>query len=1077
MVRITGTGESDALLGSADDDVLEGLGGGDFIEGHAGNDILLGGEGNNHLNGGLGDDRVEGGEGNDYILDEAGSDNIFGGGGSDTIQLNRLLYRTIFESLQIDAGDGNDIILYSNYTEARALIDGGQGDDFIRLTGAPKGVELTLGAGRDTVDLNDWQLSAPGRQIIIHDFEAGAGGDSISWVTALGHYLVGWNQSLNPFGSGHLTFRQVGSDAVLAVDLDGAGSQSSFDFLILKNVLVGDLTAFNLDGYSTNGSVPPGVNLTGTAFDDDLVGEGGDDTISGGDGADSVRGRGGDDVIHGGAGSDRLDGGPGSDWLDGGTGDDQLYDSSGGSDTLHGGAGDDTLFLYRLNSSLTETVLLSGGDGQDRLDDWSYAAGKVVIDGGAGRDHIALWTSDHSHEITLGAESDVLDLNTFQSWMAAQTIRVVTDFETGVSGDVVKLHALVSRSQAWNSEQDPFANNVLRLLQRGYDTVLQISGLDEATGYIDLLVFLNRSTASFVAENFDGFSPDGRPASGLLLTGTEAEDTLSGGAGADVINGLGGDDVLDGGAGADVLLGGGGNDRLRGGSGNDRLEGGDGADFFSADHDSGSDTFLGGGGSDFFHVYRNNVGGTESISIDGGQDDDYVYYHNLNIGGAVSIQLGAGADQLYLSAVRAPTVISLGAGSDVVDVSQYYVGLLGEFSLEFLDFTVGEDRLVWGNYPANELIGVEDFGDLFASGHFILAQQGPDVEFQIDRDGSAGSVHAPEIFATFRDVSRSALIAETFIDFRPSDVRKDFNGDGRSDLLLQNATTGAVTIWRGQGNGSLVDSGNLAPNALDASWKVAGYGDFNDDGRDDVLWRHTSGVIGQWSGQTGQFTNNSGVAANPVDLSWSVAGVADYNGDGRDDILWRHSSGEIGQWLAEPNGSFANNGGAAANFVDKSWTLKASGDFNGDGRADILWQHSSGVYVEWRGSATGKLNNAGGVMAGATGSIVGSGDFDGDGRDDILMRNAATGALTVWQGQSNGQFTAMTPSIQVNDLNWKVADIGDFNGDGRDDLYWKHSSGAAAAWLGTATGDFVNNGALSPAPVGWSVQSPEIWMV
>jgi hypothetical protein len=304
----------------------------------------------------------------------------------------------------------------------------------------------------------------------------------------------------------------------------------------------------------------------------------------------------------------------------------------------------------------------------------------------------------------------------------------------------------------------------------------------------------------------------------------------------------------------------------------------------------------------------------------------------------------------------------------------------------------------------------------------------------------------------------------------------DFNGDGRSDVLLQ-SSTGAVTVWRGQANGSLIEATGLGANALDASWIVAGLGDFNGDGRDDILWRHTSGTIGEWLGQTGQFTNNSGVAANAVDNSWAVAGIADYNGDGRDDILWRHSSGEIGQWLAQPNGSFANNGGAAANLVDPSWTVMASGDFNGDGRADILWRHTSGVYAEWQGSATGKLNNVGGVMTGATGSVIGSGDFNGDGRDDLLMRNESSGALTNWLGQANGQFTVFTPTQQLSDLNWKIVAIGDYNGDGRDDLIWKHSSGATGEWLGSTSGDFAHNGAAPIVASNWTVQSPDLFLV
>ena len=313
--------------------------------------------------------------------------------------------------------------------------------------------------------------------------------------------------------------------------------------------------------------------------------------------------------------------------------------------------------------------------------------------------------------------------------------------------------------------------------------------------------------------------------------------------------------------------------------------------------------------------------------------------------------------------------------------------------------------------------------------------------------------------------------------FNDTKAIKDFNGDGRSDLFFQSSTSGAVTLWQAQANGKFQEAPNSAPNALDPSWKVAGFGDFNGDGKSDILWRHSSGTIGEWLGQSGQFTNNSGVAANSVDSSWKVVGTADYNGDGRADVLWRHSSGEIGQWTARADGSFANNGGAAANFVDNSWTVVASGDFNGDGKADVLWKHSSGAYAEWQGSSSGKLVNVGAVLTNANGTVVGAGDFNGDGRMDVLVRNAQSGLITEFLGQSNGQFSGNVPTLQVTDPNWKVVAIGDYNGDGRADLVWQHSSGAMTEWLATATGDFVNNGPLANTPLGQSIVSPDIWYV
>ena len=33
--------------------------------------------------------------------------------------------------------------------------------------------------------------------------------------------------------------------------------------------------------------------------------------------------------------------------------------------------------------------------------------------------------------------------------------------------------------------------------------------------------------------------------------------------------------------------------------------------------------------------------------------------------------------------------------------------------------------------------------------------------------------------------------------------------------------------------------------------------------------------------------------------------------------------------------------------VDASWHIAATGDFNGDGKSDILWHNDNGSYVTW----------------------------------------------------------------------------------------------------------------------------------
>ena len=481
------------------------------------------------------------------------------------------------------------------------------------------------------------------------------------------------------------------------------------------------------------------------------------------------------------------------------------------------------------------------------------------------------------------------------------------------------------------------------------------------------------------------------------------------------------------------------------------------------------------------------TGGTVNFIAEGDFNSGQLFWYAENI--AVSASALYDAATTTSNADELSLISSALSGDDQIMLSPYADRMSGYAGNDFITGGLGQDWLAGGSGNdtfsdtkaglSGDVLADFTFGDRIIISDAILSN------FSFTFTGSTLTYSGGSL--SFGSVLNGTLVAtaasgggvQLALQVPPSvngNADSDFNGDGRSDVLLQ-SSTGAVTVWRGQADGSLVESTGLGANALDANWKVGGVGDFNGDGRDDILWRHSSGIMGEWLGQTGSFTNNSGVAANAVDNSWVVAGIADYNGDGRDDILWRHSSGEIGQWLAQANGSFANNGGAAANLVDPSWSVMASGDFNGDGKADILWRHASGAYAEWQGSATGKLNNIGGVMTGAIGSVVGSGDFNGDGRDDVLLRNASSGSLTSWLGQANGQFTAFTPSPQLSDLNWKIAAIGDYNGDGRDDFIWKHSSGLTGEWLGSASGDFAHNGAAPTVASSWTVQSPDIFLV
>src|SRR5687767_20294 len=69
--------------------------------------------------------------------------------------------------------------------------------------------------------------------------------------------------------------------------------------------------------------------------------------------------------------------------------------------------------------------------------------------------------------------------------------------------------------------------------------------------------------------------------------------------------------------------------------------------------------------------------------------------------------------------------------------------------------------------------------------------------------------------------------------------------------------------------------------------------------------------------------------------------TGDFNADGRADVLWRNStSGE--NYIYPLNGTTILAGeGFLRTVADQAWRVKRMADFNGDGKADILWRNNS----------------------------------------------------------------------------------------------------------------------------------------
>lgn len=309
------------------------------------------------------------------------------------------------------------------------------------------------------------------------------------------------------------------------------------------------------------------------------------------------------------------------------------------------------------------------------------------------------------------------------------------------------------------------------------------------------------------------------------------------------------------------------------------------------------------------------------------------------------------------------------------------------------------------------------------------------------------------------------------------DAHNDFTGDGRSDVLWR-SDDGTIADWLGSSNGALVRNYANSASSVTTDWHVAGTGDFNGDGHVDILWRNDNGTIVDWLGNSnGSFMHNYAASVASVPTSWHIVGTGDFNGDGITDILWRSDDGTITDWLGSASGAFTANWANSSAAVSTDWKVVGTGDINGDGYDDIVWQNTTdGRVVDWLGNSNGGFNSnyAHSVMTPGTGwQVVGTGDFNGDGLNDILLRNAS-GTLNEWLGHTDGSFSVNT-SVNTNvPTTWHIASIGDFNGDGIDDVLWQGSDGTTTNWLGTSTGSFTDNwaNAATTVPTTWHIQDP-----
>jgi kumamolisin len=291
----------------------------------------------------------------------------------------------------------------------------------------------------------------------------------------------------------------------------------------------------------------------------------------------------------------------------------------------------------------------------------------------------------------------------------------------------------------------------------------------------------------------------------------------------------------------------------------------------------------------------------------------------------------------------------------------------------------------------------------------------------------------------------------------------DFNGDGKQDVLWRNTQTGEVRIWYMSGSTVLSDD-HVATVGLD--WKIAGVGDFNGNGISDILWENTmNGSIAIWI-MRGDSIVYEWQRSSPG-FQWSITGIADLDHNGLADILWRNVvTGDLYVWRSVSPLIFSSQ---PINTAGLDWNLVGTADLFGNGLPELIWRNqNSGELRAWQLIGNSVVANVSLAVAQPNWEVAGFGDFNGDGREDILWRNSSTGSVVVWImngfGLVDQWFLGAVP------VDWQIRAAPKINGTSLTSILWSNTvTGQQLIW-GTNGTNFSGSAQIGVANPIWLVQ-------
>jgi hypothetical protein len=335
-------------------------------------------------------------------------------------------------------------------------------------------------------------------------------------------------------------------------------------------------------------------------------------------------------------------------------------------------------------------------------------------------------------------------------------------------------------------------------------------------------------------------------------------------------------------------------------------------------------------------------------------------------------------------------------------------------------------------YPTGMAVSASDVGDFNGDGKADIVVAGTlsgRGEIQVEMNNGDGTYTPGALYTT----GNSPFYLKT----------GDFDGDGHLDVVtLASYYTGAMTTLKGNGDGTFQPYTPYTILTPPTEIEVA---DVNNDGHVDLItgnhYFNTEDVF--LNNGTGTFAPQPTFAGggSPTDLK-----LADLNGDGNLDLISANqSNGTVSVQINKGNGVF----GAPVSTLAFTPTAEVVGDFNADGHPDVAVTSATSPFVSiLLGNGDGTLQSAVTNNAGMTPLDIHAGDFNGDGKIDLVERTAA--GLSLELGNGDGTFQTVVSTGTPAGTNTVLS--GDFNGDGINDIATTDNSGAVSVLINDGTG-------------------------